>query len=114
MLQSSVPVVLSVRNCCRCFRNVSSPSVPKLLASARSAGSTLQWGAQAITVEAVTAQSFQGVDLVLASAGGSVSRQWREAITDAGAVMRPSAFRMRLVFPGGSGSQSRAALSIGA
>ncbi|AII42013.1 aspartate-semialdehyde dehydrogenase [Synechococcus sp. KORDI-100] len=73
----------------------------KLLASARSAGSTRQWGAQAITVEAVTAQSFQGVDLVLASAGGSVSRQWREAITDAGAVMvdNSSAFRMEAGVP---------------
>ena len=68
----------------------------KLLASARSAGTTRQWSGEAITVEEVTAQSFRGVDLVLASAGGSVSRQWREAITDAGAVMvdNSSAFRM--------------------
>ena len=47
-------------------------------------------------MEEVSAQSFEGVDLVLASAGGSVSKQWREAITAAGAVMvdNSSAFRM--------------------
>ena len=68
----------------------------KLLASSRSAGTTRQWSGEAITVEEVTAQSFKGVDIVLASAGGSVSRQWREAITAAGAVMvdNSSAFRM--------------------
>ncbi|WP_028953297.1 aspartate-semialdehyde dehydrogenase [Synechococcus sp. CC9616] len=68
----------------------------KLMASSRSAGTTRQWSGEAITVEEVTAQSFKGVDLVLASAGGSVSRQWREAITASGAVMvdNSSAFRM--------------------
>jgi aspartate-semialdehyde dehydrogenase len=73
----------------------------KLLASSRSAGTTRQWSGEAITVEEVTAQSFKGVDLVLASAGGSVSRQWREAITAAGAVMvdNSSAFRMESGVP---------------
>ena len=51
---------------------------------------------QTLTVQEVTAQSFKGVDLVLASAGGSVSKKRREAITAAGAVMvdNSSAFRM--------------------
>ena len=68
----------------------------KLLASARSAGQTQTWNGRTLTVEEVSAQSFEGVDLVLASAGGSVSKQWREAITAAGAVMvdNSSAFRM--------------------
>ena len=68
----------------------------KLLASARSAGSTQQWNGRVITLEEVNAAAFEGVDLVLASAGGSVSRQWRDAITAAGAVMvaNSSAFRM--------------------
>jgi aspartate-semialdehyde dehydrogenase len=68
----------------------------KLLASARSAGSTQQWNGRTITLEEVNAAAFEGVDLVLASAGGSVSRQWRDAITAAGAVMvdNSSAFRM--------------------
>ena len=69
----------------------------KLLASARSAGQTQTWNGRTLTVEEVSAQSFEGVDLVLASAGGSVSKQWRETITAAGAVMvdNSSAFRMQ-------------------
>lgn len=68
----------------------------KLLASARSAGQTQRWNGLTLTVEEVTAHSFEGVDLVLASAGGSVSKHWRDAITNAGAVMvdNSSAFRM--------------------
>ena len=68
----------------------------RLLASARSAGQISQWNGQTITVQEVCESSFKGVDLVLASAGGSVSRQWRQAIVAAGAVMvdNSSAFRM--------------------
>jgi aspartate-semialdehyde dehydrogenase len=68
----------------------------KLLASARSAGQQKTWNGCQLIVEEVTAEAFQGVDLVLASAGGSVSRQWRDAITGSGAVMvdNSSAFRM--------------------
>ena len=67
-----------------------------LLASARSAGSTQQWNGQTLTVAEVNQESFRGIDLVLASAGGSVSRLWREAITGSGALMvdNSSAFRM--------------------
>lgn len=67
-----------------------------LLASARSAGSTQQWNGQTLTVAEVNQESFRGIDLVLASAGGSVSRRWREAITGSGALMvdNSSAFRM--------------------
>ena len=49
----------------------------KLLASTRSAGSRQPWKGADHLVEEVTAAAFHGVDLVLASAGGSVSRQWR-------------------------------------
>ena len=68
----------------------------KLLASARSAGQTQTWNGRSLTVQEVDASSFEGIDLVLASAGGSISRQWRDAITAAGAVMvdNSSAFRM--------------------
>ncbi len=68
----------------------------KLLSSPRSAGQQLQFKGQAVTVEAVTADSFQGIDIVLASAGGSTSKEWAKAIVDAGAVMvdNSSAFRM--------------------
>ena len=68
----------------------------RLLASSRSAGTTQSWKGQQLTVQEVSAEAFQGVDLVLASAGGSVSKQWREAIIAAGALMvdNSSAFRM--------------------
>ncbi len=68
----------------------------KLLSSPRSAGQQLQFKGEAITVEAVTAESFQGIDIVLASAGGGTSKEWMKAIVDAGAVMvdNSSAFRM--------------------
>ena len=68
----------------------------RLLASARSAGQTCEWNGQTLIVREASAAAFDGVDLVLASAGGSVSRQWRQAIVAAGAVMvdNSSAFRM--------------------
>jgi len=69
----------------------------KLLASERSAGKTVAYGTDHLTLEAVTEQSFAGIDIVLASAGGSISKQWADAITKAGAVMidNSSAFRMQ-------------------
>ena len=73
----------------------------RLLASSRSAGTAHEWCGQTLTVQEVTAEAFTGVDLVLASAGGSVSRQWRDSITAAGAVMvdNSSAFRMEAGVP---------------
>ena len=73
----------------------------RLLASSRSAGTAQEWCGQTLTVQEVTAEAFTGVDLVLASAGGSVSRQWRDSITAAGAVMvdNSSAFRMEAGVP---------------
>ncbi|MEM9904583.1 MAG: aspartate-semialdehyde dehydrogenase [Cyanobacteria bacterium P01_D01_bin.44] len=68
----------------------------KLLASERSAGSTLVFKGKPVLVEAMDEQSFKGIDLVLASAGGSVSRQWAPIAVKAGAVVidNSSAFRM--------------------
>lgn len=68
----------------------------KLLASPRSAGTTLSFRGESIPVEAVTDTSFRGIDLVLASAGASRSREWAPVIVDHGAVMidNSSAFRM--------------------
>ncbi len=68
----------------------------KLLASPRSAGTTLPFQGEPLAVEAVSADSFKDVDIVLASAGGAISRQWVDAIVAAGAVMidNSSAFRM--------------------
>ena len=68
----------------------------KLLASPRSAGSKINFKGKEITVEAVNDDSFRGVDIVLASAGGSTSKAWAEKAVAAGAVVidNSSAFRM--------------------
>lgn len=73
----------------------------KLLASPRSAGSTLTFKGEAIPVEPVSDRAFDHVDIVLASAGASVSKTWAEAIVKAGAVMidNSSAFRMEPHIP---------------
>ncbi len=73
----------------------------KLLASPRSAGSQLMFRGKSLAIEAVTSDSFKGVDIVLASAGGSVSKQWVKDIVAAGAVMidNSSAFRMDAEVP---------------
>lgn len=68
----------------------------RLLSSPRSVGKSLSFKGQAIAVEAVTADSFQGIDIVLASAGGGTSKQWADIAVAAGAVVidNSSAFRM--------------------
>ena len=73
----------------------------RLLASPRSAGQLIRWQGRAVEVIAVTAEAFQGVDLVLASAGGSISRQWAPAAAAAGAVVidNSSAFRLDPAVP---------------
>ncbi len=66
------------------------------LASPRSAGSRLEWRGEDLTVRPVEASAFEGIDLVLASAGGSASRQWAPPAVAAGAVLidNSSAFRL--------------------
>jgi len=68
----------------------------KLLASARSAGSKISFAGREITVEAVDDNSFNDIDIVLASAGGSTSKEWAHKAVAAGAVVidNSSAFRM--------------------
>lgn len=74
----------------------------RALASARSAGSKLPFKGCGdvrpgeLTVQEMTPESFEGVDIALFSAGASVSKAMREAVAAAGAVMidNSSAFRM--------------------
>ena len=68
----------------------------KLLASARSAGKTMKFRGEDIVVEELTHDSFKGVDIALFSAGGSISKEFRQSVVDAGAIMidNSSAFRM--------------------
>jgi len=68
----------------------------KLLASARSAGKTLKFKGETVTVEELRTDSFEGVDVALFSAGGGISREFAPAAVKAGAVVvdNSSAFRM--------------------
>jgi aspartate-semialdehyde dehydrogenase len=67
-----------------------------LLASARSAGSTLEWRGRRYTVRAPEPGCFQGVDIALFSAGGTRSREWGPRAADEGAIVidNSSAWRM--------------------
>ncbi len=69
----------------------------KLLASARSAGKKMPFRGQELTVEELTHDSFKGIDLVLASAGGSISKEFAPSAVKAGAVVvdNTSYFRMK-------------------
>jgi aspartate-semialdehyde dehydrogenase len=73
----------------------------KLLASPRSAGRTISFQGEELPVEAVSEKSFENVDLVLASAGGSTSKAWAAKAVESGAVVidNSSAFRMNPQVP---------------
>jgi aspartate-semialdehyde dehydrogenase len=73
----------------------------KLLASERSAGRTLPFKGEELPVEAVSDRAFEGIDIVLASAGGSISKTWAAKAVSAGAVVidNSSAFRMDPTVP---------------
>ena len=59
----------------------------RLLASERSAGKPVEWNGQTLTVQAVGDDSIQDLDLVLSSAGGSVSAEWTPKLVAAGATV---------------------------
>jgi len=67
-----------------------------LLASHRSAGEIQSFCGTQLKVQETTQESFKNVDLILASAGSSISRKWRDVIQSSGALMidNSSAFRM--------------------
>jgi len=66
------------------------------LASVRSVGKTVTYKGENVPVQEMTAGSFKGLDIVLASAGASVSKQFVQNVKESGAVMidNTSAFRM--------------------
>lgn len=68
----------------------------KMLASHRSAGKQIDFMGKTYTVEELTADSFDGVDIALFSAGGGRSKEFAPAAVKAGAVVvdNSSAFRM--------------------
>ncbi|MBW3562176.1 MAG: aspartate-semialdehyde dehydrogenase [Actinobacteria bacterium] len=69
---------------------------PVLVASERSAGRRIPFDEREIEVVAPSAEAFDGVDIALFSAGGSVSREWAPVAVERGAVVvdNTSAFRM--------------------
>ena len=68
----------------------------RLLASARSAGREYEYNGEKIAVQELREDSFAGVDIVLASAGGSLSKQYNPHAVAAGSVVvdNTSAYRM--------------------
>ncbi|GGQ20620.1 aspartate-semialdehyde dehydrogenase [Streptomyces roseolilacinus] len=59
----------------------------RLFASARSAGSTLEWQGREVTVEDAATADYTGLDIVLFSAGGATSRALAEKVAGQGAVV---------------------------
>jgi aspartate-semialdehyde dehydrogenase len=67
-----------------------------LLASARSVGKPLTYRGQTISVQELKRDSFQGIDLALFSAGGSISKEFAPLAVQDGCVVvdNSSVFRM--------------------
>ncbi|MFM7101727.1 MAG: aspartate-semialdehyde dehydrogenase [Verrucomicrobiota bacterium] len=72
-----------------------------LLASARSAGKTLPFRGVPVPVQALTPDSFAGIDIALFSAGGAISKEFAPRAAAAGCVVvdNSSAFRMDPAVP---------------
>ncbi|MGN1387017.1 MAG: aspartate-semialdehyde dehydrogenase [Bacillus sp. (in: firmicutes)] len=67
-----------------------------LLSSSRSAGTKIMYKGQEITVQEAKPESFEGVDIALFSAGGSISLQFAPEAVKRGAIVvdNTSAYRM--------------------
>ena len=66
------------------------------MASARSAGKTLKFKGEDVTIQLACDEAFEGVDIVLGAAENDIAKQFAPAIVKAGAVFvdNSSAFRM--------------------
>jgi aspartate-semialdehyde dehydrogenase len=69
----------------------------KLLASARSAGKTVEFLGKTYTIEELTHGSFNDIQIALFSAGGSISKEFAPSAVKAGAIVvdNSSAYRMK-------------------
>ena len=67
-----------------------------LLASARSAGSVVQWRGQDVVIEEARDEAFEGIDIVLGAAENDIAERFAPAIVKSGAVFvdNSSAFRL--------------------
>ncbi len=59
----------------------------RYFASARSAGTTLPWRDDEVTVEDTATADFSGLDIALFSNGGSTSKEWAPKVAAAGATV---------------------------
>ncbi|KAK4371821.1 hypothetical protein RND71_007205 [Anisodus tanguticus] len=68
----------------------------KLLASKRSAGKSMKFENRDYTIEELTEDSFEGIDIALFSAGGSISKKFGPLAAQKGTIVvdNSSAFRM--------------------
>ena len=66
------------------------------LASARSAGKTIEFGGKTWTIREATPESFEGLDFAIFSAGGSISKALAPEAAKRGCIVidNSSAFRM--------------------
>lgn len=73
----------------------------KFLSSAKSAGTEIEFQGKTYVMEEATPESFDGVDIVLASAGGSTSKKFTPEIVKRGGMIidNSSAFRMEKDVP---------------
>jgi len=71
-------------------------SALRLLASPRSAGRTLEFRGEAVVIEPLGMNSFEGIDIALFSAGSGISKEFGPVAVDSGAVVvdNSSAFRL--------------------
>ena len=59
----------------------------RYFASARSAGTKLEWEGQQVEVEDLATADFAGLDIALFSAGGATSREHAERVAAAGVTV---------------------------
>jgi aspartate-semialdehyde dehydrogenase len=73
----------------------------RLLASARSAGTSLKFRGEDIPVEVLNVNSFEGIDVALFSAGSGISKEYGPIAVKSGAVVvdNSSAFRLQESVP---------------
>ena len=72
-----------------------------LLSSERSEGKIIKWKGEEIFTKKASKEEFANVDLVFASAGASISKQWLSTVKDQNAVLidNSSAFRLEKDVP---------------
>lgn len=59
----------------------------RLFASARSAGKTIEWNGQTVTIEDASTADYTGLDVALFSAGGATSKELAPKVAAAGVIV---------------------------